>query len=102
MKSIQLGLNAVPANIDASAVEFYLRSCSGVSDLHDLHIWGMSTSESALTVHLVMPEGYPGDAYMDKLMQDLNDKYKINHSTIQIEQGSTNHNCMLQLQEHKD
>jgi len=101
-ESIQLGLNAVPANIDASAVEFYLRSCSGVSDLHDLHIWGMSTSESALTVHLVMPEGYPGDTYMDTVMKDLNDKYKIQHCTLQIEQGNTGHNCVLQPKEHID
>jgi cobalt-zinc-cadmium efflux system protein len=94
-ESLQLALNAVPAHIDASAVEDYLRKCSGVTDIHDLHIWGMSTTESALTVHLVMPEGYPGDACMDDIMQALKERYAIGHSTLQVELGTTNHRCAL-------
>jgi len=94
-ESVQLALSAVPAHIDASAVETYLRQLSGVTDIHDLHIWGMSTTESALTVHLVMPEGYPGDAFMDDIMQTLKVRFSVHHSTLQVEQGTTNHACAL-------
>ena len=93
--SLQLALNAVPANIDASAVEDYLRQCAGVTDIHDLHIWGMSTTESALTVHLVMPEGYPGDGFMDEIAHILAERFSLQHSTLQVEQGTTNHSCSL-------
>jgi cobalt-zinc-cadmium efflux system protein len=94
-ESTQLALNAVPANIESDAIAAYLRRQSGVSDIHDLHIWGMSTTESALTVHLVMPGGYPGDAFMDRVMQELKAQFSIHHSTLQIEQGTTDHACIL-------
>lgn len=94
-ESLRLALNAIPASIDASAVETYLRLCPGVTDIHDLHIWGMSTTESALTVHLVMPEGYPGDAFMDDIMRTLKERYAIGHSTLQVELGTTDHSCVL-------
>lgn len=94
-ESMQLALNAIPENIDASAVEQYLRQCKGVTDIHDLHIWGMSTTESALTVHLVIPEGYPGDDFMDEIMLKLKESFAIQHSTLQVEQGTTDHSCVL-------
>ena len=94
-ESLQLALSAVPAHIDVSEVEAYLRQCPGVTDIHDLHIWGMSTTESALTVHLVMPEGYPGDAFMDVIMRTLNERFSVHHSTLQVEQGTTSHTCAL-------
>jgi cobalt-zinc-cadmium efflux system protein len=93
--SVQLALSAVPTNIDGTAVEAYLRQCRGVTDLHDLHIWGMSTTESALTVHLVMPEGYPGDQYMDSITHELKERFSVQHSTLQVEQGTTDHVCVL-------
>ena len=93
-ESIQLALNAVPAHIDVSAVENHLRRCPGIKDIHDLHIWGMSTTESALTVHLVMP-AYPGDAFLDDLTQALKVLFSIQHSTLQVEQGTTEHACAL-------
>lgn len=65
--SMQLALSAVPAHIEMSAIDAYLRGQPGVTDIHDLHIWGLSTTESALTVHLVMPDGHPGDAFVDKM-----------------------------------
>ncbi|MHB9004832.1 MAG: cation diffusion facilitator family transporter [Coriobacteriia bacterium] len=95
-ESVQLALNAVPPHIDVSAVGAYLRQCPGVSDIHDLHIWGMSTTESALTVHLVMPEGYPSDAFMDDIMRTLKERFSVQHSTLQVEQGTTDHACALQ------
>lgn len=94
-ESMQLALSAVPARIDVPALEDYLKQCPGVTDIHDLHIWGMSTTESALTVHLVMPDGYPGDAFMDDIMCTLNERFFIGHSTLQVEQGTTDHRCAL-------
>ena len=53
--------------------------------MHDLHIWPMSTTENALTCHLVMPDGHPGDAFLNELCNDLAQRFKINHTTVQIE-----------------
>ena len=93
--SLQLALSAVPANIDAVAIDNYLRQLAGVTEIHDLHIWGLSTTESALTVHLVMPDGHPGDIFMDEIAETLEERFSIHHSTLQIEQGTTNHACSL-------
>jgi cobalt-zinc-cadmium efflux system protein len=94
-ESLHLALNAVPPHIDLSAVARYLRDLPGVTEIHDLHIWGMSTSESALTVHVVMPSGYPGDGVIDSITQALNERFAVHHSTLQIEQGTTQHACSL-------
>jgi cobalt-zinc-cadmium efflux system protein len=94
-ESLQLALSAIPANIDASAVETYLAHCSGVASIHDLHIWGMSTTETALTVHLVMPDGYPGDTFMDDITRTLKERFSIVHTTLQVEFGTTEHSCVL-------
>jgi cobalt-zinc-cadmium efflux system protein len=96
-ESLHLALNAVPPHIDLSAVADYLRGLPGVSDIHDLHIWGMSTTESALTVHLVMPSGYPGDAVIDGITRALERRFGVHHSTLQVEQGTTVHACSLHL-----
>jgi cobalt-zinc-cadmium efflux system protein len=93
--STQLALSAVPKNIDIVAVEKYLRALQGVTDIHDLHIWGMSTTDTALTAHLVFPHGYPGDQFMDAIMTELKEHYLIEHCTLQVEQGTTQHDCAL-------
>jgi cobalt-zinc-cadmium efflux system protein len=98
-ESMQLALVAVPSHIDVLEVSNYLRQCQGVTDLHDLHVWGMSTTESALTTHLVMPAGYPGDAYMDIIVQTLKERFSIEHCTLQIEQGTTHHVCALHFKD---
>jgi cobalt-zinc-cadmium efflux system protein len=95
-EAVKLILIAVPAHIDVNALETYLRQCDGVTDIHDLHIWGMSTTESALTVHLVMPAGYPGDTFMDAIVQTLKERFSVLHCTLQVEQGTTDHYCALQ------
>jgi cobalt-zinc-cadmium efflux system protein len=92
---VQLILSAVPASVDIAAIDEYLRRQPGVSDIHDLHIWGISTTESALTAHLIMPGGYPGDDFMDNIRQTLENHYAIHHSTIQIEQGTARHSCSV-------
>ncbi len=94
-ESMVLALNAVPAHIDLDRIDAYLRSLPGVEDIHDLHVWGMSTTESALTVHLVVPQGYQGDAFMDEVARTLETRFHIHHSTLQTEQGTTSHACGL-------
>jgi len=94
-ESLDLALHAVPASIDVDAIEAYLRSLPGVTDIHDLHVWGMSTTESALTVHLVTPAGYPGDDFMDEVVSALRSSHGIHHSTLQVEMGTTDHTCGL-------
>ncbi|MGZ4997785.1 MAG: cation diffusion facilitator family transporter [Methylobacter sp.] len=93
--SLRLVLSAVPEQINAPEIDLYLRQLDGVTDIHDLHIWGLSTTETALTAHLVMPDGYPGDVFMDNIACTLKERYSIHHSALQIEQGTTNHACSL-------
>jgi cobalt-zinc-cadmium efflux system protein len=94
-ESLKLVLNAVPANIDLPEVDAWLRDQPGVTGIHDLHIWGMSTTESALTVHLVMPDGFPGDAYLDRVADGLQHRFSIAHSALQVERGDNAHFCVL-------
>ena len=94
-ESVHLALDAVPPHIDVTAVASYLRRLPGVTDIHDLHIWGMSTTESAMTVHLVMPAGYPSDVVIDAITHTLKERFAVHHSTLQVEQGTTQHACSL-------
>lgn len=84
-ESTAMSLDAVPPSIDPVAVRGYLEQCPGVSAVHDLHIWPMSTTEVALTCHLVIPSGAPGDAYLFGITHHLHEAFGIQHSTIQIE-----------------
>ncbi len=84
-EAVALSLNAVPREIDPSAVKAYLESLAGVAHIHDLHIWAMSTTETALTCHLVMPSGHPGDAYTARIAGELQHRFRIGHATLQIE-----------------
>jgi len=92
--SLRLSLDAVPRGIDIEAVRSYLGSLVGVTEVHDLHIWAMSTTETALTVHLVMPQGHPGDHFMAEVCNRLRDEFRISHATTQIE-TDPNHGCAL-------
>ena len=83
--SVGMSMAAVPAQIDPLQVRNFLESQQDVASLHDLHIWPMSTTETALTCHLVMPSGHPGDDFIHRLAADLATRFKINHPTIQIE-----------------
>jgi cobalt-zinc-cadmium efflux system protein len=94
-ESLRMVLAAVPSNVDPHQVAQFLEQRPGVSDTHDLHIWAMSTTETALTAHLVMPDGYPGDQEIDDIVAHLKDKFAIHHCTLQIEQGTTAHGCSL-------
>ena len=83
--SVGMSMAAVPAQIDPAAVRDFLVSRTGVVEVHDLHIWPMSTTENALTCHLVMPNGHPGDVFLHELAGDLARRFKIVHTTVQIE-----------------
>ncbi len=86
-ESVNLAMDAVPEGIDLHAVESYLAALPGVQSVHDLHIWGMSTTEAALTAHLVIGRLPESDTFLDRACHDLREKFDIDHVTIQIEHG---------------
>jgi cobalt-zinc-cadmium efflux system protein len=92
-ESLNLSLDAVPAGIDPKAVEDYLATLEGVTAVHDLHIWAMSTTEVALTVHLVMNELPRDDSFLTEVSGTLRDRFGIGHATTQIECGICEHDC---------
>jgi cobalt-zinc-cadmium efflux system protein len=85
--AVNLSLQAVPGEIEPADVREYLQTLPGVSSVHDLHVWAMSTTETALTCHLVMPRGAPGDEFINQVCEELNRRFGIAHPTIQVETG---------------
>lgn len=83
--SVSMSLAAVPPGIEPAAVRGFLESQPGVSHVHDLHIWPMSTTETALTCHIVLPGGHPGDEFTSRVSNELQKKFGIQHATLQIE-----------------
>jgi cobalt-zinc-cadmium efflux system protein len=83
--SLAMSMSAVPAAIDPQGVRRYLESCNGVTAVHDLHIWPMSTTDTALTAHLVVPGGHPGDEFLMRAASELRRRFGIGHTTLQIE-----------------
>lgn len=86
-QSLVLSLGAVPPSIDYDAVKLFLAARPGVARLHDLHIWPLSTTETALTAHLVMPGGPPGDAFLMETAAELKARFATGHVTLQVETG---------------
>ncbi len=84
----------MPAGIDPEVVRSHLLHLAGVSAIHDLHIWPMSTTETALTAHLVMPGGHPGDETLARIAHELQERFAIGHVTIQVE-TDPEHACLL-------
>jgi cobalt-zinc-cadmium efflux system protein len=91
-EALDLAVDAVPRDIDPVAVERYLRGRPGVVAVHDLHIWGMSTTEAALTAHLVMPTG-ADDAFLHEVTDELREHFRIPHATLQVERSDWQHGC---------
>jgi cobalt-zinc-cadmium efflux system protein len=87
--ALNLALDAVPAGIDRDAVEAYLAGLPGVTEVHDLHIWAMSTTETALTAHLVRPNAGLDDHLLSEVAHELERRFGIQHATVQIEAGVT-------------
>ena len=99
-QSLRMMLAAVPDNVDRGEIEQFLRDRPGVTEVHDLHIWAMSTTETALTAQLVTPAGYPGDVAVDDITRQLREDFSIQHSTLQVRLGTTVHECCLQEPAH--
>ncbi|MEL6530317.1 MAG: cation diffusion facilitator family transporter [Pseudomonadota bacterium] len=91
--SLKMGLLAVPASIDVAEVQRHLAGLEGVEAVHDLHIWPMSTTETALTAHLVMPGAPCSDAFLRDVAASLEARFHIGHSTLQIERGTDSISC---------
>ena len=91
--SFQLSMDAVPKGIDLKEVGKYLKEIDGVEEVHDLHIWAMSTTETALTAHLVIPYATKDDFFLKKICGELHNRFGIEHSTIQIEKSAQSSNC---------
>ena len=85
--SLTMAMAGVPPGIDPDEVEAHLTALPGVERIHDLHIWPMSTTEFALTAHLVMPDGFPGDAFLADCAHGVEHSFGIGHSTFQVELG---------------
>ncbi|CUW37855.1 Co/Zn/Cd cation efflux transporter, CDF family [Magnetospirillum sp. XM-1] len=94
-ESVNLSLDAVPAAIDLDAVERFLAGREGVGGLHDLHVWPLSTSRAALTVHLVMERMPDSDEFLHHLAEELEHRFGIGHATIQLERGDGGRDCRL-------
>lgn len=91
--SLTLSLDGVPASVNSSAVMSYLADQHGVTDVHDLHIWALSTTSVALTAHLVVPDRGAEDALLTSLTPDLKRRFQIQHATLQIERDRCEHGC---------
>ena len=94
-ESVDLAMDAVPPDIDQDAVRAYLCALPGVTEIHDLHVWAMSTTETALTVHLVRPGCGTDDAFLHQVCHDLHDRFAIGHPTVQVEDGDPAQPCKL-------
>ncbi|HUR90152.1 MAG TPA: cation diffusion facilitator family transporter [Ramlibacter sp.] len=91
--SAKLALQGVPQDIDSTEVRRYLEALPGVSEVHDLHIWAMSTTGNALTAHLVCPGGHPGDEFIERTRHEIGERFGIRHVTLQIELGNCGEGC---------
>jgi cobalt-zinc-cadmium efflux system protein len=92
--ALRMTLHGVPPGIDPAKVETFLATCPGVCAIHDLHIWPMSTTETALTAHIVIPGGHPGDEALHAIADELRHHYGIAHATLQVETDA-NADCAL-------
>jgi cobalt-zinc-cadmium efflux system protein len=93
--SFNLSVDAAPNDIDVGAVKAYLLSLDGVTGLHALHVWALSTTENALTVHLVSTKTSIDNNYLEEIQEHLHHTFSIGHSTIQIEKSDANYTCEL-------
>ena len=84
-ESLRLAMDAVPQGVDLPEVEAYFQALPGITAVHDLHIWAMSTTEIALTAHLVKPDAEVDDALLQRIKRDLHERFRIEHTTIQLE-----------------
>jgi cobalt-zinc-cadmium efflux system protein len=93
--SVRMALDAVPPGVDLQNIRDYLAEQPGVTDVHDLHVWALSTTGNALSAHLVMPAGHPGDESIDGIVVTLRERFSMQHATLQVDLGTTEHRCAM-------
>jgi cobalt-zinc-cadmium efflux system protein len=98
--SLRLALDAVPSGVDLQSIRDYLAAQPGVIDVHDLHVWALSTTGNALSAHLVMPAGHPGDESLDGIVVMLRERFSMQHATLQVDLGTTQHRCAMDHAPH--
>lgn len=91
--SSKLALQGVPRDIESTDVRRYLQALPGVTEVHDLHIWATSTTDTALTAHLVCPGGHPGDEFIRRVAAEIGKRFGIGHVTLQVELGDCGRGC---------
>jgi len=97
--SLDLMLDAVPEGIDPDAVRKFLAGLPGVVEIHDLHIWAMSTTETALTAHLVMPANASAPSFLSEACKAIHEEFGIDHATLQVDPQDAPHPCRLSAEE---
>jgi len=90
-EAIDLAMDAAPEGADVGSIQTFLTACDGVTDVHDLHIWAMSTTEMALTAHVVRPGHDGADGFRSQLCEALERRFGVRHATLQIEQSRSEH-----------
>ncbi len=98
-ESINLSVDAVPQDINISGIKDYLTKIEGISEIHDLHIWALSTTQTALTVHLITTKNLIDNEFLKEIQRHLHDNFDIEHATIQVEKKDMENNCMLNRSE---
>lgn len=98
-ESFNLSIAAVPTSIAQLKIKEFLENLKGVKSVHDFHVWAISTTENALTAHLVMPDGHPGDLFLREASHELDHHFQIHHSTFQIELGNDQIACPYESDE---
>lgn len=93
--STDLTMDAAPRGVDVAAVRAYLEGLPGVTEVHDLHVWAISTTETAMTAHLIRPEPIDPDGFLHTACETLHHRFSIGHATLQVEQGDGAHGCRL-------
>lgn len=95
--SINLALDAVPEGIDTKKITEYLQGQPSCVEVHDRHVWGMSTTETALTAHVIMERAVCDDALLANIAKELHEKFGLEHATLQVEVGDPNYPCRCRL-----
>lgn len=99
--SVDLSIDAVPQGIDVHHIKSYLTGLENVSDIHDLHVWALSTTETALTVHLVTESELIDNCFLQEIQEHLHHHFNISHTTIQVENEKDDYICVLNRDECK-
>lgn len=99
--SVNYSIDAVPSNVDYAGIKRFLTEFEHVDHIHDLHIWPMSTTENALTVHVVVKNQSLDNKFLSDIQHHLHDHFSIEHATIQVETSQEENNCMLDRKNRK-